>query len=249
MKIIPKNPIKNHNVSHESDTQVFFRYAWFFLAIILIFYAFFFALSFLIIQFVSIDKEKTVFSISEKIFSWSVLPESLSERYKDIPYSIELIEMDGEENAFASLWGKIYITQALLENIETYEALDFIVWHEIGHIENRDVLRSLISGLPIIVTLSLFWGDYGTAIFDGVVWNTHWKLMENKADRYALDFVHMKNLHVWCAMDFFVKNNTLGGNIVEAFSDHPMTDFRIKRAKRYMTEQWYETNECTILNL
>lgn len=249
MKIIPKNPSQNHNVSVESDTQVFFRYAWFFLTIIFLFYAFFFLISYIVIQFVSIEQEKNLFFLEEDIFSWSLLPDDLQERYKDIPYIIELIDMDGQENAFASLGWKIYVTRELLENIESYEALDFIIGHEIWHVENRDVLGSLVSSLPVILVLSLFWGDYGSTIFEATIWNTHGKFMESKADIYALDFVNARNSHVWCAMDFFVKNNTIGDNILEVFSDHPMTDFRIKRAEKYIQEQWYESDECTVLDL
>ncbi len=77
------------------------------------------------------------------------LPEDLSQRYKDVPYAIYLVDMDGEENAFAALGGEIYLTKALLENMTHYEALDMIVGHEIGHIENRDVLRGLITRVPM----------------------------------------------------------------------------------------------------
>jgi len=157
--------------------------------------------------------------------------------------------MDGEENAFATLWGEIYITEELLENIWSYEALDFVVGHEIGHVESRDVLRSLVSQAPLTILLSIFWWDYGAVVFDGVVDMTHGKSRESKADRFGLDFVYNKNGHVGCAVDFFSERNTIWDNIMEIFSSHPMTTLRIERAKKYIEKQWYKSSKCTPVNL
>lgn len=55
------------------------------------------------------------------------MPEELRERYADIPYDITLVDMDDTENAFASLGGQLYITTAFLNQIESYEELDFVI--------------------------------------------------------------------------------------------------------------------------
>jgi len=36
------------------------------------------------------------------------------------------------------------------------EELDFIVGHELAHIEHRDVLKGLVSDIPLTILLSLF---------------------------------------------------------------------------------------------
>lgn len=249
MKIIPKNPSKNHNVSSESDSSLFFRYIWFFVFIAVSLYLIFFIFSYVVVHFISIEDEQRIFNFESDVFSWVALSETLAERYSDVPYNITRIDMDGEQNAFASLGGNIYITNTLLDSIESYEALDFIVGHEIAHIENRDVLKGIISKFPITLLLSLFWWDYGSLLFNGVVWNTHGKITETKADRYALDFVYEKNGHVGCAVDFFHEHNTLEDNLMEIFSTHPMTGLRISRAQNYINTMWYQSQECTPLTL
>ena len=207
MKIIPKNPSKNHNVSSESDSSIFFRYIWFFVFIIVFLYLLFFIFSYVVVHFISIEDEQRIFNFESDAFSWVALSETLAERYSDVSYNITRIDMDGEENAFASLGGNIYITNTLLDSIESYEALDFIVGHEIAHIEHRDVLKWLISSFPVTLLLAMFGWDYGSTLFNAVIWNPHGKLMEIKADRYALDFTYELNGHVWCALDFFEKKN------------------------------------------
>jgi len=153
------------------------------------------------------------------------------------------------ENAFADLWWQVYITQELIDNLDYLEELDFIVGHELAHIENRDVIKSLVSDIPLTILLSLFWWDYGNQIFTVLLTNNYSKLWESRADRYALDFTYKLNGHVWCALDFFEKKNTLGDNALELFSTHPMTHTRIQRALSYAESQWYENWECTPLEI
>lgn len=176
------------------------------------------------------------------------LPPQLQERYKDIPYNIHLIDMGEVENAFASLGGNVYITTAFLEQVEYWEELDFILGHEIGHIENRDVLKSLISEFPVVIVLSLFGGEYGGVLFEWVISNTHSKIQETKADEYGIDFTHAVNSHIGCALWFFEKTNSLWDNVLEVFSTHPVTTFRIDRAFSYAEKRGYEEAGCNEFN-
>ena len=252
MKIVPPKKLeKNHNVSEESDSSLVVRYIWFFLFLILLLYAIFWFFSFIIIQFVSIEDEKKFFWFDGVEYLWEeiILPEDLKERYKDIPYTLSLIDMGEEANAFAALGGNIYLTKAFLEQVDYYEELDFVIGHEIAHVEHRDVLRNIISSVPLIVLLSIFWWEYGWTFFNAVVSNTHSKMHETRADYYALDFVHTRNNHVGCTLDFFEKWNTIEGNLMEVFSTHPVTELRIQRAKKYIETQGYIEKACTAYNL
>ena len=196
----------------------------------------------------SIEDEQRYFSFDDVELLWweKDLPELLEERYKDIPYNISVIDMDGEVNAFAGLGGNIYFTQAFLDQIEYYEELDFVLGHEIAHIENRDVLRGLISSIPVLVILSIFWWDYGVTLFEWIIGNTHSKTHETRADRHAIDFVQDFNGHVWCAINFFEKGNTTQDNLMEIFSTHPVTNLRIKRMEDYIRERWYSSEACSV---
>ncbi|MDA9129236.1 M48 family metalloprotease [Candidatus Gracilibacteria bacterium] len=249
MKIItPKKLSKNHNVSTESDSSLVVRYIGFFLFLIFGIYVFFWSLSFVVVQFVSIEDEKNFLGLDVSDIDLGTqvdLPQELADRYKDIGYNLQLIDMGDTQNAFASLGGNLYITTAFLEQIETYEELDFVVGHEIGHIENRDVLRNLVSKFPVIIILSIFGGDYGLILFEGIIGNTHSKIHETRADYFGLDFVQSRNGHVGCALNFFEKGNTIEGNMSEIFSTHPVTDLRIERAKKYIYKQGYTQSDCT----
>lgn len=249
MKIENKIPTKNYNVSSESDSQLFLRYVWFFVFIILWLYIFFISLSHIVVYFVSVEDEKKWLTPLWGAFELSDLPEPFAERYSSSEYTVLLADMDGMENAFADLWGQVYITQELLDGISYIQELDFIVGHELGHIENRDVLKWLVSDMPLAVILSIFGWDYGSTLFTGLLSNNYSKLGETHADRYALDFTYELNGHVWCALDFFSKKNTLGDNILEVFSTHPMTENRIQRAISYADKMWYEQWECTPISL
>lgn len=249
MKITPKNPSTNHNVSQESDGMVFLRYVWFFLALVVCVYVFFIILARSVVMFVSIEDEKSWFPDGTLWESFEVteLPEFLALRYKDIPYTIRIVDMEAE-NAFADLWGNIYLTRDLLKSIETYEALDFIMGHELWHIEERHVLRAIISDVPLSLILALLGWEYGNMLFNSLLSNNYSKLHETTADRYGLDYVQKLNGHVWCALDFFEKHNTLVDNVLEIFSTHPMTEFRISRIEKYRVEKSYSQEECTPFN-
>ncbi len=245
--VIPKTSEKNHNVSSESDSSLVIRYVGFFLCIIFTLYILFWSLSFVVIQFVSIEDEQKYFSFWDIDILWKEreLPKELQERYADIPYNISIIDMDGEANAFASLGWQMYLTEAFLEEIDYYEELDFVVGHELAHVEHRDVLRNLVSSFPVIIILSIFWGDHGLTLFNGIIGNTHSKMHESRADIDAVEFLQKTSGHVWCALDFFEKSNTLEGNLMEVFSTHPVTELRIQRIQKYIEDQWYIKKSCT----
>jgi len=250
MKIVTHTLKKNHNVSDESDSKRFIRYAWFFLFLLLGIYVFFISLSYIAIGFISIEDEKQWIG-SEPSGIWyeaQPLPDNLVKRYETVPYEISIIDMESE-NAFASLGGYIYVTQDLLDSIEYYESLDFIIGHEIGHIEHRDVLKSIVSDAPLSLFVSFFGGEYGSTLFTGILSNNYSKIQETMADRYGLDFVQTINNHVGCASLFFENKNTLTDNALELFSTHPMTELRIQRIESYIEEQWYSEEECTPFNL
>ncbi len=247
MKIeIPKKLSKNHNISSESELAFVWRYIWFFLFLLISLYALLHIVAFIAIHFISIDKEIEWFWASTHILTDDSqdIPDILKERYKDIKYNISIIDLDGEENAFAALGWNIYLTKDLLENIQTYEALDMIVWHEVAHIENRDVLKSLITNIPITVIASLIWTQW-VLLSDNVIINNFSKRQETIADKHGIDFVYKLNGHVWCSLSYFHEHNSTLWNIAEIFSTHPVTELRIQRLNTYIQDKWYKIWECS----
>jgi len=60
---------------------------------------------------------------------------------QQIPYSFRIVETD-MVNAFAGPWGHIYVTEGLLDFAECEEEVAGVVGHEIGHVVNRDIIKS-----------------------------------------------------------------------------------------------------------
>jgi len=192
--------------------------------------------------------ERKIFS-QEFILDETIItmPTDLQARYESDNYSIDIIDMD-IENAFASLWSRVYLTEELLKNTKYIESLDFIVWHELGHVENRDVFQWLVSDVPMAIVLSLFSWNMWNTIFQSLISNTYSRTQESRADIAGIEYVQKKNWHVWCALDFFERKNSALENMSEVFSTHPMTFNRIQNLEAYIKLQWYESRECTPYN-
>jgi len=60
---------------------------------------------------------------------------------QQIPYSFKIVKTD-MVNAFAGPWGHIYVTEGLLDFAECEEEVAGVVGHEIGHVVNRDIIKS-----------------------------------------------------------------------------------------------------------
>lgn len=247
MKFHNKLPKKNHNVSEESDSSLFFRYVWFFMFIAVCIYGLFFAFSYWVTHFVSIEDEAKLLWDSQQMDTDDALSESIRSLYPDFPYTLWVTDMWDEQNAFAWLWWNIYVTKWLLENAWSKNEIDFILGHEIAHIENRDVIRRIISALPTYLFLSLLWNSSWATIFDTIIWNPHWKFQESKADIVWLEYTMEVNGHIGCIMRFFEDHNSLSDNVMTLFSGHPMTDARIQRLKDIIKQKWYPDGECTPL--
>ncbi|MCH2188864.1 M48 family metalloprotease, partial [Candidatus Gracilibacteria bacterium] len=70
------------------------------------------------------------------------------------------------------------------------------------------------------------------------------KYAETRADQHGIDFVYDMNGQIGCALEFLESHNSLGSNISEIFSTHPITHFRIERIKEYIDEKGYEMGVC-----
>ncbi len=237
---------KNHNVWDESTLHFSLKYIWFFFALMITVYILFYGIALWIVHFISIEKEQELFKDISIFEDESVyeLPEDLQNRYSHVPYQISITDEIEEANAFATIGARIYITQALLDETESLSSLDFVIGHEVGHIEHRDVLRGIVSEAPIQIFLILFGFNEASVIFTHSISHPHSKYQETRADEYGIDFVHQINEHVWCALEFFESKNSLGDNISEIFSTHPVTHLRIQRIEEYIQEKGYEVSEC-----
>ncbi len=243
--VIPEWPEKNYNISEKSQLIWWMKLLWTFFAIIFSFYLFFLLVAHYLVYLVPLEKEIEWFWEGSVTSENIQLTKKINEIFPDIKYSLHVISSE-EENAYAKLWWKILVTEWLLNSIEYENELLMIIWHEISHIENRDVFKKIVSEFPIQLLLLLIWFSWNEwlYIFDSVssVYN---KEVEERSDFEWVDFVNNEKNHIGCITRFFEKNNDNLDNIVSFLSDHPMTASRITEINEYAQSKWFIEKECS----
>ncbi len=65
---------------------------------------------------------------------------------QQVPYTFKVIDTD-MVNAMAAPWGHVYITQGLLDFVDSEDEVVAVVGHEIGHVVHRDGIKSFKQSL------------------------------------------------------------------------------------------------------
>lgn len=246
MEIVIKQPKVNYNITQENHFLLAWKYLlWFFLMLVslyLLFYLFGWYLTF----FVSIEDENRYFS---GLYIWlkedKKATNKLISQIWQSKYNIKVIDSE-EINAFSALWWNIFLTNSLYSWLNTIEWLDFVIGHEIKHIENRDVFKSLVSQIPVKFWLLLIWVDWTMLNMWDVFTVLYSKNQEILADYGWVDYVYEKHWHVGCIQEVF---DLLPSNYLnELISDHPVTESRISKINSYIISKWYKTWECAFLD-
>lgn len=160
-------------------------------------------------------------------------------------YNIYVNNSD-EINAYAFLWWKIIITQWLLDSIEHEEELLFIIWHEMEHIKNRDVLRALLVEIPFQLSLNYLWIDIWTNIINisDITTNYISKDTELKADKWWIELINSMWLNLNCSSIFFKRESDDFSKYIQFASTHPSN---IKRIKNIEKQNKNKNKDCTPL--
>ncbi len=137
-------------------------------------------------------------------------------------------------NAFALPSGTIIITDELLDMIEEENELTGIILHEIGHIENRHGIRSVLQNTGVFFLISALAGDMVsiTSVAGSfptlLVESGYSRKFEKEADEFSAKYFISKR---WSTKPFqnilkrITKENEHG---VEMVATHPGTEDRIK---------------------
>lgn len=231
-----KLPIEETKEDKISPTKPDFSWTWrmilFSLWFIIITFWFFYGFSYFVISKISIEDEKKYF--------WSLYVEKDMKKFdldflktkvkKFQNYDIYIKDSD-EINAFASPWANIFLTKALLENVENEEELIFVLAHEIWHIEKRHILKRFSLEMPFSMTLNFLWLNFWDWIIDSqkLLWDYFSRNDEKEADKEAMKLVNSLWLNLKCSTRFFERfkeNNSI--EIPEILSTHPSDTNRIK---------------------
>ncbi len=152
---------------------------------------------------------------------------------KDADYTLEIVESE-ELNAYATLGNKMVVYTGLLKNINTEAGLAFVLAHELGHIEEHHVHKSiLVSAVSTIFGNLFFKADTTSSkIYSGVSYFhnlSYSRGKEKDADLFAVTLVDKFYCKDPNKLEFFKRNTGVqkSGKILEYFSTHPLTSTRL----------------------
>lgn len=175
----------------------------------------------------------------------SLIAETLSEGAIKKEYTYKIIVFDHTMiNAFAMPGGNIIISTGLLNFIEEPEELAAIMAHEMGHIENRDVLKRLIKNLGIAVITS---GDQYvlSEVSKTAVSTVFDRKQEREADEFALKLLEASKINPRIYATVFRRFNEANqdwNENLELLMTHPHNNSRIRAALEYeLHEDFSET--------
>lgn len=161
-----------------------------------------------------------------------------------INYSFEVIA-DPEPNAFACPGGPIFITQGLLDKLQTEAQLAAVLSHEFAHIERqhgrKEINKSLVSSLGMAIILKNANETIKTGVDIG--WNLirlgHSRDHEKEADREGIRYAARIGYNPSGMIELL---QILGGEehkgVVKYLATHPSTPDRIKAGKEQIAKEF-----------
>lgn len=243
MKYIAKEIEENVNISKNNALMVFFRIIITIILILITIYISFGIIINIGVKYIPVTWEINITkSFVNKIDS--IFPEKALEIEKRIDtltnnnrkYFVKILKSD-EINAFALPGNNIVIYDALLNNI-TDEELDFVLAHEVGHFQNRDISKKYARLFIFSILSSFISKDQGQSIFFDILNNTEMKFSQTdeiNADKYAFELIYKKYKNLDSAESFFnkiLKDKKLS-KFDYYFSSHPHPEKRIDKIKEY----------------
>lgn len=150
------------------------------------------------------------------------------------------LSCDPTVNAIALPGKKIIVFKGLLNETLTLNSLYFILGHEIGHILNRDHLKSM--GRAIAISLGLFFINVGAdsnsffSINQAVIDRRFSQGQESASDDRAIDYTIKRFKGLYTSNDFFdtiQKINPDASKLASFLNTHPLTQDRIDKIKNH----------------
>lgn len=140
----------------------------------------------------------------------------------------------GVVNAVTLPGGHVLLFDGLVREAGSADEVAGVLAHELGHVDHRDVLASLIRQLGLSVVLGGLGGDVG-GWFNTLLSAGYSREAESAADGYAIDMLRDANVSPLATAGFFerlAKVEKVAPRTAAVFgyvSSHPMSDARRKR--------------------
>lgn len=172
------------------------------------------------------------------------------------PLKVSILDTE-VENAMVTAGSYLFVTDGLLQNVESENELAFVLAHELGHLQHRDPLKALGRSL-VWVTLSslLGLGQGGDAIVGAanLADLSYSRGQETAADDYALELIVTHYQHADHSLGFFQRAQAEEpdwgalSKVAEWQQTHPLTGDRIRRLERTIDAKgWATTGAATPL--
>lgn len=147
-------------------------------------------------------------------------------------------------NAFALPDGNIVLTDEFIKLADIDEEILSVLFHEIGHIENKHITRRAIQGTALTMLVFFITGDldlfdFTAAIPAALMDLSYSREFEREADNFAIQEMskynidHTHFINIMKKLEYGNKKNETDDNIQipEFFSTHPLTSERIQLYK------------------
>lgn len=193
---------------------------------------------------------ETLALLDQKVFEPSRLTQSKQEKLRRLfeekvqPVSSQPLQLHFRyqsrigANAFALPSGEIIVTDDMVNLAQRPEHLLSVLYHELGHVEARHGLRSILQNSLIGALGFFFVGDVSTAnslIIAMPVFLTEMaysRQFEEEADRFAVQQLRAQGLDPAIFAEFLRKITEGEGDGVRFLSSHPATEERINRLQQ-----------------
>ena len=240
----------NHNITKESHLAVLGKYIAVIFVILFGIFIIFEGVAYYAVNYMPLKKEAELFgdidlglgrtNPKQTEYVQKVLDKI---NPNDFKYKVQVV-CDDDFNAFALMGGKIYILSGLLKKIDNENELSFVLAHEMSHIKNRDVMKQVISNMPVQIMYVLFAGaPVNVDGLNNAIRMPFSKEVEIKADTKALEIMHKKYDHVDGALSFLNKTDKEYLSFLTTFSDHPSTKSRKMNVQKIIKKNGYKNGE------
>lgn len=159
---------------------------------------------------------------------------------------------DDQINAFTIPGGNIYIFSGLIKHADSPEEVAAVISHEIGHAEQRHVVKKIMKefSLGVLITVASG-GDPGLIIqiMQQVIGSKFDRTQEEEADEFGLKLLEKSKVDPQHLADFFRRLNdedlTYNKNL-EILMTHPHNDARIDKVESFRTQRGFKEEPLDI---
>jgi Zn-dependent protease with chaperone function len=162
-------------------------------------------------------------------------------RHAKIPYDIKVsILPESMPNAFAFIGGEIMITTGMLKELKNEQELSFVLAHEMGHLKNKDHLKTVGYGLVFAVASALIDSQYlqSLSIPFSLTANKFSRDQEVAADLFAVKLVYSRYKSAASTTSLFQRMKKYDQS-TDYTSTHPNFEYRIEKMQKLISKNNY----------